>query len=323
MQAYWKSCPGIRKDLEEVRAVIRTVLRNRNPLLSETLDKLLSRKGKMLRPAFILLAARMSRKPLPEKIYRIAAAMEIMHLATLVHDDVIDRAATRRGEASLNADFGERRAVLLGDYLFSRSFSLVADNASMKSARYLAVGVSHICDSEISQSRRFDRADLSVRNYLHRIMGKTAVLFSLSFHVGAAENGLSPRVASRLRRIGYNVGMSFQIIDDLLDFTGDENILGKPAGGDLRDGIFTLPVIHAFRRDPAGLGPLLNSRSLSDRETLEQVIRRIEALGGFEKARFSAALYTDRALRETSGLPRSEHRDILAGVIRKLLTRSY
>jgi heptaprenyl diphosphate synthase len=332
MRGYWDNYPQIKKDLDRVSDVLEETLRNGNPLLSEGLENLLDRKGKLLRPAFVILSARM--KPvrgrtksadtfLPDKIYRIAAALEIMHLATLVHDDVIDRADTRRGKASLNAEFGERRAVLIGDYLFSRCFSLVADYASMKNARYLAAGVAHICGSEISQSRHFDFSTLRVRDYLHRIIGKTAVLFSLSFHVGASENGLPVNMGSKLRRIGYNVGLSFQITDDLLDYLGNEKVLGKRPGEDLRSGIFTLPLIYAYRDDPEGIKPLLTKDILSSEEGRRGVIEKIEARGGFKKARLYAAKYTERALRETECLPPSENRRVLDEVIRGLLSRRY
>jgi heptaprenyl diphosphate synthase len=332
MRGYWDNYPQIKKDLDRVSDVLGETLRSKNTLLSQGLESLLARKGKMLRPAFVVLSARMkplrgkrksAEAPLPDKMYRIAAAMEIMHLATLVHDDIIDRADTRRGAPSLNAEFGDRRAVLIGDYLFSRCFSLVADYADIKTARFLASGVAHICGSEISQSGRFDFSTLTVRDYLHRIIGKTAVLFTLSFHVGASENGLPETLGFRLRRIGYNIGLSFQITDDLLDYLGNEKDLGKKSGEDLRGGIFTLPLIYAFREDPEGFKPLMTPKALSEESGRRRVIEKIEAHRGFEKARLFAAKYTERALRETECLPASENRRILVEVIRGLLSRRY
>lgn len=308
-------------------------LQSRNPTIEEAVGKLLSRRGKMLRPGFVLLSARMrpvngnvpvrAKAPLPEKIYQIAAAVEIMHLATLVHDDIIDRAEIRRGAPSLNADFGNRNAVLLGDFLFSRCFILVARHASTANARYLATAVSHICDSEIAQSRRFDPASLSVRDYMRRITGKTALLFSLSCHIGASENEAPQGIVAPLRRVGHNVGLAFQIVDDLLDFTGDEKTLGKPAGGDLREGIFTLPVIHAYRKNPVALGPLLTSRALEREKNAEKILNLIEATGGFAETRKTAGLFTARALREAEKLPSSENRRSLIHLVEALPTRSF
>lgn len=327
----WDSYPGIRRDLDKVREIIEKNLTSRDERLSEALGKLVSRAGKMLRPAFVILSARMKpyrggayppEKELPAKLYRIAAAIEILHMATLVHDDVIDLADTRRGEPSVNAEYGNRRAILIGDFLFSLCFSLVADDATMQNARLLARGVGAICASEISQSRRFDPATLAVRDYLHRIIGKTAVLFALSFHVGASENGLSPALCTALRRIGYNIGMGFQIVDDILDYVGDPGELGKPAGRDLREGVYTLPLICACLREPA-VGKLLDRKGLEEGSSFGKVKAAIESAGGFDLAREKAELYSARALREAERLPASENRRVLIGVIDALRSRKF
>jgi len=311
---------------------MRSSLKGKDPLLTHMIDTLLSRNGKMLRPGFVLLGARLKpykkgpfplRKPLPDRIYHIAAAIEILHLATLIHDDVIDQAQTRRGAPSVNAEIGDRNAVLTGDFLFSMCFSIVANYATMETARFLARGVSHICESEIAQSRRFDPATLSVRNYLHRIIGKTALLFSLSLFVGAEELKSPRPLTASLRRIGYSVGISFQIIDDILDITGTEESIGKSTGGDLREGIYTLPVILAAQANRPMAFPLLSRENLSTPAGYNEALSFILSQGGVEKARKYAALYTERALREVSHIPPSENREVLEDVIRKLLHRSY
>ena len=332
MLQFWKDHPHIQKDLQRVQDIMRSSLKGKDPLLTHTIDTLLSRNGKMLRPGFVLLGARLKpykkgpfplRKPLPDRIYHIAAAIEILHLATLIHDDVIDQAQTRRGAPSVNAEIGDRNAVLTGDFLFSMCFSIVANYATMETARLLARGVSHICESEIAQSRRFDPATLSVRNYLHRIIGKTALLFSLSLFVGAEELKSPRPLTASLRRIGYSVGISFQIIDDILDITGTEESIGKSTGGDLREGIYTLPVILAAQANRPMAFPLLSRENLSTPAGYNEALSFILSQGGVEKARKYAALYTERALREVSHIPPSENREVLEDVIRKLLHRSY
>ena len=332
MLHFWKEYPPIQKDLEKVHEIIRTVLEGRDPLLSSTIQTLLERNGKMLRPGFVVLGARLKpyrkssyplQKPLPEKIYQIAAAVEILHLATLIHDDVIDRAQTRRGAPTVNAEIGDRNAVLTGDFLFSRCFAIVADYATMENARLLARGVSHICESEIAQSRRFDPSTLSVRNYLHRIIGKTALLFSLSLFVGAEEFNAPRSLSMALRRTGYSVGISFQIIDDILDITGTPDTVGKSTGGDLREGIYTLPAILAASSDRKAALSLFSMENLSHPSGYEEARQFILSCRGIEKAREFASRYTERALREVSGIPPSENREILASVIKKLLHRSY
>jgi heptaprenyl diphosphate synthase len=332
MLQFWKDHPHIQKDLQRVQDVMRSSLKGKDPLLTRTIDTLLSRNGKMLRPGFVLLGARLKpykkgpfpmHKPLADRIYHIAAAIEILHLATLIHDDVIDQAQTRRGAPSVNAEIGDRNAVLTGDFLFSTCFSIVANYATMETARLLARGVSHICESEIAQSIRFDPATLSVRNYLHRIIGKTALLFSLSLFVGAEELKAPRTLTTSLRRIGYSVGISFQIIDDILDITGTEESIGKSTGGDLREGIYTLPVILAARANRPLALSLLSKENLSTPAGYSEALSFVLSQGGVDRARKYATLYTERALRELSHIPPSENREVLGDVIRKLLHRSY
>lgn len=332
MLYFWKDYPHIQQDLARVQDIMRASLQGRDPLLTQTIQTLLSRNGKMLRPGFVVLGARLKpyrkgaypfQKPLPEKIYQIAAAVEILHLATLIHDDVIDKAKTRRGAPTVNAEVGDRNAVLTGDFLFSRCFSIVADHATMENARILARGVSHICESEIAQSRRFDPATLSVRNYLHRIIGKTALLFSLSLFVGAEELKAPRTLTTSLRRIGYSVGISFQIIDDILDITGTPETIGKSTGGDLREGIYTLPVILAAKADRSRALSLFSQETLLNPSGYAEARDFILSHGGVEKARGYAKQYTERALREASRIPPSENRKVLVEVIEKLLHRSY
>jgi len=333
MLSFWNPYPPIENDLSHVQEIMYSHLQSKDPLLSKAIHRLLSQSGKMLRPAFVLLGARLpprrngkypsTHRPLPEKIYNIAAAVEILHLATLVHDDVIDHSLTRRGTRSVNGEVGDRNAVLTGDFLFSRCFSLVSHNATMQNARYLSRGVSYICESEVSQSRRFDPETLSVRNYMHRIIGKTALLFSLSLFVGAEELKAPSRISTLLRRIGYSVGISFQIIDDVLDFTGSAETVGKPTGGDLREGIYTLPVILASIKNKQDAYPYLSGESLSAPEGYEKALRFIKTNQGIEKALEYAESYTSRAVRDALRLPSSENRDILVEVIQKLLHRQY
>ncbi|MCX7786887.1 MAG: polyprenyl synthetase family protein [Spirochaetes bacterium] len=332
MLHFWKDYPHIQRDLIRVQEIMRASLQGRDPLLTHTIQTLLNRNGKMLRPGFVVLGARLKlirnhpypvQKPLPEKIYQIAAAVEILHLATLIHDDVIDRAQTRRGAPTMNAEIGDRNAVLTGDFLFSRCFSIVADYATMENARVLARGVSHICESEIAQSKRFDLSTLSVRNYLHRIIGKTAFLFSLSLFVGAEELKAPQSLTTSLRRIGYSVGISFQIIDDILDIIGTPDTTGKSTGGDLREGIYTLPVILAAFENRNTALALYSPENLSTPSGYEKARTFILSQGGVEKAREYAKRYTERALREASRIPPSENRTVLIEVIEKLLHRSY
>ena len=261
-------------------------------------------------------------EPDQRKIIRIGAAVEMLHMATLVHDDIIDGAATRRGMATLHAVRGPRGAVLVGDWLFVSGFSLVADLAKSENAQALSRLIARICGSEISQSADRHVIHTSVRRYLRRIAGKTAALFALSFHVGAQESGCTPQICTILRRLGYCLGMGFQIIDDILDFRQIGAETGKPTGSDLSQGIYTLPAILALLHDDGRLATALGRRPRG-RWAIARTARLIEDRGGIEGARRLARGYTERSLREIDRLPSNASREVLREVTERLLHRNY
>ncbi|MFO7780059.1 MAG: polyprenyl synthetase family protein [Spirochaetia bacterium] len=334
---FWNDYPAVERDLARVAQIVHDSVQSASPRLRDALSELVSRRGKMLRPAFVVLAARLRRsgsrglfrtggrafgptRELPDKIYRMAAAVEILHLATLVHDDIVDDADERRGGAALHRLYGSRDAALMGDYLFSTCFSLVAGYGTMENAQVISSGVSRICEAEIVEAEASGPDEVSLRAYLRRIAGKTALLFALSFHVGASEHDVGAADLRRLRRMGYDIGMGFQIIDDILDLTGDRNRLGKPAGNDLKQGILTAPVILALDRD--------EDRKLwwilaADSPDVAAVVAAVEERGGLTRARALARIYTERALREAEHLPEGEVRDTLVSTARRLLERDY
>jgi len=275
----------------------------------------------MLRPAFAQLAARFG-SPDEPRIVRVGAAIEMLHMATLVHDDIIDGSALRRGVPTLQARRGARTAVLVGDWLFAACFSLVADFARAENGRSLSRIVARICGSELSQSADRFVVHTSVRRYLRRIAGKTAALFALSFHVGAEESGASAPITATLRRLGYCLGMGFQIIDDILDFATAGRHSGKPTGSDLSQGIYTLPAILALQSEDGSLAHRLGHRPRG-RIGVTRSARRIESLGGIERARAFAEKYTQRALREIDKLPESDAAVTLREITNRLLARTY
>ncbi len=365
MSSFWSEFPRVYDDLAQVRRVILDAVQSTNTTVAGALTDYVLRPGKMLRPAFVVLAARAQlesgrrrkKYKIPTKFYRIAAAMEMLHIATLIHDDVIDDADTRRGEATLHKSHGVRNAVLMGDILFSRCFSLVVQDTTMENARLIAGGVSRILTGEIAQAETYDLDRLSVRDYLRRIIAKTALLFSACFHVGAAEAGGKEGIVAPLRRAGYNIGMGFQIMDDILDFRSSQSALGKPVGTDLAAGVVTLPVILALRAErshsPAAaarrrqeppratplrsqIGGSIVSPGVTTAEVAslrgliadydgntKQAMALIDHYNGFTKAATWAGYYTNRARREIARLPAGSARSTLEAVTEKLLNRDY
>ncbi len=212
--------------------------------------------------------------------------------------------------------------MLVGDWLFASCFSLIADIARTENARALSLMVARICGSEIGQSTDRFVVHTSMRRYLRRIAGKTAALFALSFYVGAVESGCSEEVCTVLRRLGYCLGMCFQIVDDILDLSPAAREIGKPTGSDLLQGVLTLPTILALRSDDGKLSKLI-SRGRLTRRAAARAARMVAARGGVDAARSEAEAYTRRARREIERLPRSEAREILGNVATRLLDRTW
>jgi len=296
---------------------MRSALAEASSLFSAMADARAPEAGKMVRPALLLLAARSG--PLwPERredAIRAAAAVELLHLATLAHDDVIDASDVRRGRPTPRARYGDREAVLLGDYVFASSYRAGAGAIPDEGVAVLARAVGRICEGEILQGRARWNAGLGERRYLRGIHAKTAALFSASARVGAAVARADAALSSRLGRVGSALGMAFQISDDLLDLAGEAERLGKPAGSDLAEGVFTLPVIIALREEEAAsdgkTGPL--RRLLARRPYSARSKRRIADLvggyGGVELARATAAAYAARARAAIAALPHGEARE--------------
>lgn len=320
MSDFWHDIPGMAERLGRVKEIMRATLRFERFPLADAVEALIEGNGKMLRPALLLIAGGFG--PRNASLEPLAAAVELLHLATLIHDDVIDDAATRRGIATVHARYGAKEAVLAGDWLFSRCFRLASESSSPENARLLAWLVGGICSAEIHQDLERFSWTTSVRSYLRKIAGKTALLFSLSVQAGAYEAKAGPRVRANLGRIAYDLGMAFQIMDDVLDYESTEGAMRKPVGKDVCEGLCTLPLILALRRDEAGIRPLLGSCKADD-EAVRVVVDRVRACGALDEARAYAARYTERARRELARLPKGRARDQLDALVTKLLGRRY
>jgi heptaprenyl diphosphate synthase len=328
MTDFWKDTPHLEKLLAEVESIIVANLNDPGYPLAAQTSALIVSGGKMLRPAMVLMASGFGptgkNSQTRRKIAHIAAAVEILHTATLIHDDILDEADVRRGIPSLHTKFGTANAILAGDWLFARSFRLVADYAQQKSARVLARFVESVCSAEIRQDLGKFSFSTTRRDYLRTIAGKTAALFSLALHVGAAEAKVPAIVTQRLRRAGYDIGMAFQIIDDILDCESDDLTLKKPTGNDLKEGLCTLPLVYALEDAATAkkIKPYLLARPIGDEEA-GKILKIVNACGALEKARTAARQFTARARKEIAALPPCPARDELATLTEKLLTRTY
>jgi heptaprenyl diphosphate synthase len=321
MTVLWDEIPSLREELSAVNGIMLDSVKHRNGTVAEGLHSLISGDGKMLRPAFLILSARFGRFR-REKILPLAAALEMLHVSTLIHDDVIDDSPVRRGNPTLHTRYGMKDSVLIGDFLLSRCFLLAAEYTSPENAKRIARVIDVLCTAEIEQDEERFRPSPSVRRYVRMIAGKTAMLFSLACHVGAVEADCDRRTAEILRRVGYDVGIAFQIIDDILDYEGSADLLRKPIGLDVREGLCTLPLVYALAGDDGDLARLLAGGELSD-AAIAKVVSLVRERGGIEAARADAGRYTSRALREIGRLPPSANRDDLELLVTRLLERRF
>jgi len=282
-------------EVRAVESVFRETCSTPHPLVAEMVAHSQRFSGKRLRPALVLLAGRGAGRWNPELI-PVAVVVEMIHTATLVHDDVLDEAILRRQVASCNALFGNEGAVLLGDFLFARAFALSATLENRLASRYLADITAEVCQGEILQNRERGNLDLPEERYFEIIRKKTAILYAASAEVGARYAGAPEAAVAALHAYGMGIGMAFQIVDDCLDVDGDEAEVGKSLGTDVAKGKMTLPVIHFLRTAPAaerdamkallanpGMDGTSRNRAralLRGQGSIEFALRRAEALVG-------------------------------------------
>lgn len=296
----------IAPELELLEKTLAEALASPVPLIAEIGMHLVRSGGKRLRPALYLLAAKSCERFDEKKAMPLAAAVELIHMASLVHDDVIDHAETRRGTETANAKWGNQIAVLTGDHMFARAFSLVSRKGySEDIGDRLAALVQGLCAGEILQDSALYTANHNLEEYERRIAMKTADFLAICCELGGLVGGASAEVCAGLKAYGKAVGMAFQITDDLLDVTGDAERIGKPAGNDIRQGVVTLPVICALDASPAReeLCTIITNRNMTD-EMVTRALEIVRASDGIATARMRAAAYLDearRALPETVG----------------------
>jgi len=267
----------IRDDLEAVEQRMMAAARETYEPLSSALSAILESGGKRLRPAMVILAARLHHWE-PAPVISLAAAVEMLHTATLIHDDTIDAATLRRGHATLNATWSRGATILAGDYLFARAAALAAEAKSTRVASIFANTLMTICQGELRQMLALYNWQSGYDDYYERIYSKTASLFAASCEAGAVLSQAPQQAVGSLREYGRHLGMAFQIIDDILDFTGAEEQLGKPTGSDLRQGIATLPVYYFLQSGGAeSLVEAALDRSCEDRAQRDRAVRALVA----------------------------------------------
>ncbi|MCG0239980.1 MAG: polyprenyl synthetase family protein [Firmicutes bacterium] len=314
---------AIEPELRQVEAALEEALATRDRLVGEVSTHLLRAGGKRIRPALVLLSAKFPGSN-PEKVIPVAVAVELIHMATLVHDDVVDNAHLRRGQPTVNAVWNNQVSVLTGDYLFAKSFALLAETGDPRVVRLMANVVYEMSKGELVQMASYFDVDQTEEDYLRRIAQKTGYLIAESCRLGALVAGAKPDQVEALYQYGLGIGLSFQIADDLLDFMGQAETMGKPVCGDLKEGILTLPVLHALRHPRYGeeLRRLIQSRSIGDPE-VQRVREILEAAGSFAYARRLARQYLDAALAHLDRVPELASREVLRTLADFVINRQF
>jgi octaprenyl-diphosphate synthase len=247
---------------------------------------------------------------------RMATVMEFLHTATLVHDDVIDKAETRRNRPSINSEFGNQTAVLMGDWLYMSAFETSLAERSLPILDILTAVTRKMTEGELLQLTLLGRTDITEEQYFDVIARKTAYLFSACCEIGALLGGATPKLQSLLRDYGMNLGVAFQLVDDLLDFTSSEDILGKPAGADLLEGKVSLPLIFLLQREPEMRSVIQTVIGEAHYETVsrEQLLGALERTGALALARDRAIEYAEAASAALDGLNDSAHTEALRSI---------
>lgn len=310
-------------DMAAVDALIRRRLGSDVALVNQVAEHIIVAGGKRLRPMLLLLAAR-ALGHRGADAHQLAAVVEFIHTATLLHDDVVDESDLRRGRKTANALFGNAASVLVGDFLYSRSFQLMVELERLPVMKVLADTTNAIAEGEVLQLLHIRNPDTDEPAYLKVIERKTAVLFAAATRLGAFLAGADEIVQQRLHDYGMALGYAFQIADDVLDYSADETMLGKHLGDDLAEGKATLPLIHAIQHaDPAMRDRLRAIVENGDIDAMPDVLAAIEATGGLEYSRRRAETYAAAAEAALDGLVENDAIAALRGLARYAVRRDH
>ena len=313
-------------DMAAVDTLIRTRLSSDVVLINQIAEHIVSAGGKRLRPMLVVLAAQAAAGaggPGGDR-HQLAAIIEFIHTSTLLHDDVVDESDLRRGRSTANAIWGNAASVLVGDFLYSRSFQLMVELDRMEVMQVLADTTNRIAEGEVLQLLHVRNPDTDEAAYLRVIERKTAVLFAAGTRLGALASGAGEAVQQALYDYGMALGYAFQIADDVLDYTADASDLGKSLGDDLAEGKATLPLIHAIAHsDEATRQRLRRIVQEGDEAAMPEVLVAIQATGGLEYSRRRAMDYAAAAEAALAGLPESKALAALRGLARYAVDRSH
>lgn len=313
----------VEDDLSLLTENLKNLIGARHPILYAAAEHLFGARGKRVRPAIVLLVSRatMSGQEITSRHRRLAEITEMIHTASLVHDDVVDEAELRRGVPTVHSSFGNRIAVLAGDFLFAQSSWYLANLDNLEVVKLLSQVIMDLAEGEIQQGLNRFSTDLSIEAYLEKSYYKTASLIANSSKAAAVLSEVSDRLTNNLYAYGRHIGLAFQIVDDILDFTGSTDELGKPAGSDLQSGNLTAPVLYALEEKP--FLEVLIEREFAQPGDLEQAVALVKDSQGIERSRELARHHSRLAIECLEELPPSSSRQALVKLADYVLSRLY
>lgn len=313
----------VKDDLQILTANLKELVGARHPILYAAAEHLFEAKGKSLRPAIVLLISRatMTDHDITPRHRRLAEITEMIHTASLVHDDVIDTAEVRRGIPTVNHSFGNRVAILAGDFLFAQSSWYLANLDNLEVVKLLSKVITDFAEGEIRQGLTAFDPSLTLEDYLEKSFYKTASLIAGSSKAAGVLSGLPLAQLEQLYNFGKHFGIAFQIVDDILDFTSSTEMLGKPAGSDLKQGNLTAPVLFALEEKPQLRG--LIEREFSEVSDLSQAIALVLDSNGIKRSRDLAKTHAKLAINALDCLPTSLHKQSLLDLATYTLERLY
>ena len=311
----------LNQDLGLIEKELESAVQAGHPLLKEASLELLQAGGKRLRPVFVLLAGKFGTYNIGT-IKNVAVALELIHMASLVHDDVIDDAELRRGKPTVKSKFDNKFAVYTGDFIFAKALELITKLEKPEAHKILSKTFVELCLGEIEQIKDKYDFEQNLRNYLRRIKRKTALLIAVSSQLGAIAADVPEEDHKRLYLFGYYVGMSYQIIDDILDFTASESQLGKPAGGDLLQGNVTLPVLFAMK-DHQLRSKIIDVTEDTTPEAIKPLIAEIKVSDAIRQSIEVSDRYLVKALKELDKLPNNRARTTFLNIAKLIGKRKF
>ncbi len=325
---FWEEYPSFEDELNNFENYFNEKLSSSNELITQEMNRLVAAGGKRVRPALLIAVSHLGDFD-KQRIWPMAAAVEMIHLATLIHDDVIDKSSKRRGVKTTHQKFSNKTAIFMGDFLFARSMEIILDEfgnekidgALLRQIKNTIKSIKLLCEGEVSQYQRQNNKIPSFKEYLEAIKRKTALLFKASTMLGADLSGMNKYKVYKMGKLGYYMGMSFQLVDDIFDFQEKNNKLGKPQNNDFTQGIFTLPIIYVYSEseNPSELETYLENPKKYSAEIKSIVYEK----GGIEYTKQLAFRYKDKAQKIIKSYKDNKYGEIIYWLTEKIIDRNF